>query len=466
MTGRFLDELYSLDLESGYWELLGSSKECESDVWPKGRHFHSCVTLGPSFYLFFGKSNGYMNDVFQYRVEEGKWKKMETNEGPSRRYGHTAVEWSGEIYIYGGFDDFGLRCNDLWKYDPKRNEWSLIQNLQSEAPDALHHSAVVHQGSMLVWSGVDALNDLYEFRFGSRSWSKVVIRKGQTPRPKWGHKCFVCEDSMYVVGGTDALVCDSTVWQFSLDSCEWSLIGVGSFGPRYFHSIVTHGSKLFVFGGKNTHNYAFNDVFVWNFRKYDVIRPVSSFQQDFMRLMSQADEEDQPSVVAIMFRDGKIRFHSNILFCRASKLRKSCSKDGIIKLDISKSIGLVFRFYIYTSQIPPDSDLLPSQWLELIKLANDLDMYKFQARCEFALSALIDMTNVVSVFSKCIALKKKCNIFTYELCSHCVRFIIPVFSELRQSLRDELPEVYYSELKQLWRDQKEKQEQEKSIVVK
>ena len=35
----------------------------------------------------------------------------------NKRYGHSAVIYNESMYIFGGYDDFGLSCNDLWEFN-------------------------------------------------------------------------------------------------------------------------------------------------------------------------------------------------------------------------------------------------------------------------------------------------------------------------------------------------------------
>ena len=35
----------------------------------------------------------------------------------SKRYGHSAVVYNDSMYVFGGYDDFGLTCNDLWEFN-------------------------------------------------------------------------------------------------------------------------------------------------------------------------------------------------------------------------------------------------------------------------------------------------------------------------------------------------------------
>jgi hypothetical protein len=108
---------------------------------PKGRHFHAAVVYHNRMYLFGGKSNGYMNDLFcldfgaEYCIAEPArlvalnfllfffsdtmtWSQEDNVSGkpPSKRYGHSAVVYNKCMYIYGGYDDFGYKSNELYEY--------------------------------------------------------------------------------------------------------------------------------------------------------------------------------------------------------------------------------------------------------------------------------------------------------------------------------------------------------------
>ncbi len=281
-----------LDLDTMKWESIVPSEQ----EWPVARHFHGAAAVGSKeFYIFFGKSNGYMNDVHAFDTSTRKWRKIEPENAtpentPSRRYGHSVVELNGDVLVFGGFDDFGLRCNDLWRFCVSKSEWSPMLHLQSEAPDALHHAAALCNGSMLVWGGLDATADVLEYRLGSRSWSPVKIRAASAPmpRPKWGHRMVSSGNELFVVGGTDGVIGHSSVWSFDLQQCQWTLQGEAeALAGRFFFSLVVHGSQMILFGGKNAHNYAFDDVLVWTFRASQE-NSVSTYREDFARLLNDA----------------------------------------------------------------------------------------------------------------------------------------------------------------------------------
>ena len=90
--GAFLNELYSWDFKSNKWNHLKRG-EGENIIWPKGRHFHSAIVYKNKMYIFAGKSNGYMNDLYSYDPRTGIWENKDTAKGelPSRRFGHSTV---------------------------------------------------------------------------------------------------------------------------------------------------------------------------------------------------------------------------------------------------------------------------------------------------------------------------------------------------------------------------------------
>lgn len=178
VAGRFFNDLFVLDLDTNVWTCILPG--ADGGDWPMARHFHGAAAVGSSFFVFFGKSNGYMNDVHRFDTAARKWQKIECEceDQPSRRYGHSVVECHGDVLVFGGFDDFGLRCNDLWLFEVlsgSSGRWTLMRHLQSEAPEALHHGATASEGSMIVWGGMDATSEIFEYRLGSRSWSAVKV---------------------------------------------------------------------------------------------------------------------------------------------------------------------------------------------------------------------------------------------------------------------------------------------------
>lgn len=171
------------------------------------------------------------------------------------------------MYIYGGYDDFGLNCNDMFQYSFIKNEWTKVRTL-GNPPDKFHHISVVYEGSMYLFGGQGEDKNLYDYRFDTNTWNSVKYY-GKGPGVRWGHKAVVFKNKFYVIGGADNFSCYNDCFIFDFETSTWKSHKRNPkfsdddlvFPRRYFHSfcVRTLTDELVVFGGKNVHNYTFND---------------------------------------------------------------------------------------------------------------------------------------------------------------------------------------------------------------
>ena len=117
----FSDELYAFNFHNKTWKFIKPPEGDEKSrkVWPQGRHFHSAVAHRGLMYICGGKSNGYMCDLYTLNFETLEWTEIipVSKDKITKRYGHTAVVCNDSMFVFGGYDDFGLKCNDLWEFN-------------------------------------------------------------------------------------------------------------------------------------------------------------------------------------------------------------------------------------------------------------------------------------------------------------------------------------------------------------
>lgn len=81
---------------------------------------------------------------------------------------------------------------------------------------------------------------------------------------RFGHAAVVCSNSMFVIGGWNGHDTMDDIYQYSFPSKLWfeirRLKGVRP-KPRYRHSAVVMKKKIFIFGGVDTSQQRFNDLF-------------------------------------------------------------------------------------------------------------------------------------------------------------------------------------------------------------
>ncbi|KAL6063740.1 STE/STE11 protein kinase, variant 1 [Balamuthia mandrillaris] len=313
--GCFSDSVIIFDLAKERWYEAKTKGQV-----PQSRHFHAVAVGENCMYIHGGKSNGYHADLFRFDFEKLEWKRIRLKQktpDPLARYGHSAVNFDGDLYIFGGYDHHGFTCDDIYRMDFKEKKWERVET-EGPADSAIlangggsiggsggtgssgggktgslvlggsnvggaavggddeantiaryHHTGVVYERSMFVFGGKatrgNCSNDLYEFHFDTRSWTLVKTR-GKPPSPRWGHSAVVTTDNrnnsvMYIFGGGDGTADFSQLYAYYFAARTWVLMEVSSCpSPRYFHSCSCTSRALYIIGGKNMNDSCFNDV--------------------------------------------------------------------------------------------------------------------------------------------------------------------------------------------------------------
>lgn len=70
------------------------------------------------------------------------------------RHSHTAVEWNGNMVIYGGELANGALASDVWMYRPLQDDWQQLGLSNSlGAPKLANHAAAVVDNYLYVFGG-------------------------------------------------------------------------------------------------------------------------------------------------------------------------------------------------------------------------------------------------------------------------------------------------------------------------
>lgn len=253
--GKFPNDVWILDLEEMTWRCV-NGEDC-----PNGRHFHSAVFYDGSMWIFGGTSNGIHQDLNVFNCSSLKWSTVTTlGVAPCPRYGHCSVVHNDIMYVFGGYDQNGFACNDLYEFDLASLTWSKPTISGVVPKEAYHHSGVVHKGSMYCFGGYrKAYNEILEYRFATKSWS-FLQTSGNAPMPRWGHSAVVYGNCMYVVGGRDRVTNFSDCYCFNFDTNVWKKIECVGMEGRFFSSAILCNDSMYIFGGRNIHAFCFNDT--------------------------------------------------------------------------------------------------------------------------------------------------------------------------------------------------------------
>jgi len=252
-----LDELWSLSLVTKEWRQVKKLMR----AWPRARHSHIAAyrTIPSkrrnSMVVFGGVTeNGeILNDVWEWSFRSSSWKKLDTTgEVPAPRWGHSAVIYQDELWVYGGFTsswNSELYCLNLGTL-----VWRRIN--AEGAPFGRHfHSANVYQDKMYIFGGLDTKNlgDLHSFHFATGQWEKVEQKNRISKRR--GHQTIVFDHYLIVHGGRDNKAPSNDLNFFNFETYQWETIKVDSTAPtpRYYHALCFWQNAMIVFGGLGVH---------------------------------------------------------------------------------------------------------------------------------------------------------------------------------------------------------------------
>ena len=193
-------------------------------------------------------------------------------EHPSKRWGHTVLIHNNHMIIFGGRHSMRILSN-IYSLDFKTLNWSKLEPFGNSPPARDSHSAVLFNDvNMVVFGGngmSGKLNDLWNFNFNDKRWSKIVY-KGKIPSPRDGHMTSVIHKKYMVVYGglnnEDKVIQD--VHLFDLENRKWyqcDLEGV-SIQNKDGQSCCMLGNTIYLFGGQGPSDDEYsNDLYELNF---------------------------------------------------------------------------------------------------------------------------------------------------------------------------------------------------------
>jgi hypothetical protein len=153
---------------------------------PDARTEHSLVTDGTRLFLFGGRGQEPMNDLWTYDIAANAWTQLSAPDGPRPLFGHNAI-WDttrSKLVVFGG-QNGSTFYNDLWEFDPMTNQWldpfaTAHVGLQ---PAARYGAAACldDAGHMLITHGQTPsgrVDDTWQFDLASPAWANISPAAG------------------------------------------------------------------------------------------------------------------------------------------------------------------------------------------------------------------------------------------------------------------------------------------------
>lgn len=202
------------------------------------------LTIGVTFLVLSLKTNA---NTWEYYEGDSSF--------PQPRDAHTAVVFSDEMYIFGGLltPETGELANDLWKYEIGDKKWKKIFSSCDIEP-RYAHSAIMYNKYMVIFNGntgAGPINDMWTINLKNTSDVELVVQGNQGPINMVGHSAISYQNSMIVFGGSLSIYNCAT---YNFETGVWTNCTKGSSQPqpRTFHACASHGSDMYIFGGKTS----------------------------------------------------------------------------------------------------------------------------------------------------------------------------------------------------------------------
>lgn len=215
-SGKPISQIWAYSFEKDIWTQIHWPSTAPE---PKPREMHAGVAIAGGLLIYGGnKGRDIYNDLWHFSFQNARWVEIKpvADTHPLPIWGHSAVSYNNEMWIFGGHDADAC-LSQLWRFSWEDKTWvNETDRSGIQPPPRKGHSAVTYQHCMIVFGGHDSggnqgfMNDVWVYDFAESEWREVEIEKTLNPPPRNFHKAAVLGDKMYVFGGNndDGLLSD------------------------------------------------------------------------------------------------------------------------------------------------------------------------------------------------------------------------------------------------------------------
>ena len=146
-----------------YWSIFPAIR------WnPETRQQATLTVVGNTLYLIGGISRGIAQDVNAFSPFTSTWQRINSTGLSEPRFGHSALAYSGQIFVFGGGTNFnthhGLRecINGVKKFMPQTGEWAYVKTSGTYICARKCHAASVIGKHMLISGGFNDKNNVLQ----------------------------------------------------------------------------------------------------------------------------------------------------------------------------------------------------------------------------------------------------------------------------------------------------------------
>eukprot|EP01104_Vermistella_antarctica_P012772 TRINITY_DN375_c0_g2_i1.p1 TRINITY_DN375_c0_g2~~TRINITY_DN375_c0_g2_i1.p1 ORF type:complete len:1031 (-),score=222.49 TRINITY_DN375_c0_g2_i1:26-2911(-) len=239
-------------------------------IKPPCRGWHTLTPLDENAFLLFGGRNelGLCGDLYLLDAVKWAWTRPLLNgTAPCKRYQHTATLADRDLYVVGGFDTRFL-LGDVFTLNIDRLEWKSIEKRGTFDARAGHTTNFVDNKLYVVGGKVrdgKYANDVSIFDIATQTWVRPSVG-GTAPSPRAFHSTVTVGTYLYVFGGRTDVAVHKDLFMFDTLTASWSKVSCSGSAPsaRYGHSAVLLEEKYVVLFGGSSPTTQFGETFAFD----------------------------------------------------------------------------------------------------------------------------------------------------------------------------------------------------------
>ena len=142
----------------------------------------------------------------------------ESSNAPSSRCGHALTFFEGNLYLFGGKDEFSA-SNELWQYHMVANSWNKLVVSGKNPPRVYHHKVTLYERKIFVFGGsISLVLPLWVFDFDVFEWEQYSAPENQAwPSGRHSHSIAKYNHVVMMYGGFNFLGVESNeLWKYDL----------------------------------------------------------------------------------------------------------------------------------------------------------------------------------------------------------------------------------------------------------
>ena len=245
--------MYSIDVNSPALKI--EKFELKGDELAPLSTGNSGVINDGKYYLFGGKFNDEraFSTFYCLDMKTLIWKNL-YDSNQINKIEHSMISIGDYIVIFGGYEGKKI-YNEIILYDVKHNKVSEIKPKKTNTKHRYGHSAIFHQGEMIIFGGRDAssiLKDMWSFSFINYEW--VMINYTGIIKPLFRHRCIKTKDYFLIFGGaTDYQSYSSILYMVNIENYDITPVKKLENKPsaRCLGNIVQVENLFYLLGGFN-----------------------------------------------------------------------------------------------------------------------------------------------------------------------------------------------------------------------